>query len=71
MERAMDEKPRRRLSAPEAAEFLGVNVKTLRAWADKEWIPHMRAPGDRSRRWFDVADLEAFAEAMYKGKLAA
>jgi excisionase family DNA binding protein len=71
MERVMDEERQRRLSSSEAAKFLGVNVKTLRDWADKGWIPHLRGPSDRSRRWFELADLEAFAETMYKGKLAA
>ena len=70
MERVMGDE-RRRLSSSEAAEFLGVNVKTLRAWADKGWIGHVRAPGDRARRWFDRTDLEAFAESMQRGKLAA
>jgi excisionase family DNA binding protein len=67
----LDEERRRRLTSREAAEFLGVNVKTLRAWADKGWISHLRAPGDRARRWFDQAELEAFAETMHRGKLAA
>ena len=67
----LDEERRRRLTSTEAAEFLGVNVKTLRAWADKGWIGHLRAPGERARRWSDRAELEAFAETMYKGKLAA
>jgi excisionase family DNA binding protein len=67
----MGEERRRRLSSSEAAQYLGVNVKTLRDWADKGWIEHMRAPGNRSRRWFDVDALDAFAESMQRGKLAA
>ena len=67
----MGEERRRRLTSSEAARILGVNVKTLRDWADKGWIEHMRTPGERGRRWFDADVLEAFAETMQKGKLAA
>ena len=67
----MNEEGRRRLTSSEAAKFLGVNIKTLRDWADKGWIEHIRTPGERGRRWFDAEVLAAFAETMYKGKAAA
>jgi excisionase family DNA binding protein len=67
----MDEQRGRRLTSSEAARFLGVNVKTLRLWADRGWIEHMRNPGDRGRRFFSLDALEAFAETMYKGKALA
>jgi excisionase family DNA binding protein len=70
----MDENRGDRLTSRQTAEFLGVNVKTLRDWADKGWIEHMRTPGARGRRWFSQDVLEAFAETMRRGamgKLAA
>jgi excisionase family DNA binding protein len=67
----VEEGKRRRLSSSEAARILGVNVKTLRDWADKGYIDHVRTPVERGRRWFDLESLEAFAETMRRGKLAA
>ena len=73
-EDTVEDEKRERLTTQEAAQFLGVNVKTLRDWADKGWIAHVRAPGERSHRWFNLDALEAFAERMRRGpegKLAA
>ena len=63
----MSEDQRRRLTTSEAAAFLGVNAKTLRAWADKGWIDHVRRPGGGAHRWFYQDVLEAFAATMHRG----
>ena len=65
----MDEGRRRRITSGEAAKILGVNVKTLRDWADKGYIKHTKTPS--GRRWFDADVLAAFMESMQAGKLAA
>ena len=70
----MSEERQALLSSREAAAYLGVNVKTLRRWADQEYIPHIRTPGAHGRRLFDSRALDAFAESLRKGpegKLAA
>ncbi len=53
------------LSISEAAERLGVNKKTLRAWADKGHIEHVRTP--TGYRLFDPEVLEAFAASLRVG----
>lgn len=58
----MDEERRRLLTVAQAAAALGVNVKTLRAWADKGLIPHTKTPTGYRR--FDPVELEAFAAEM-------
>jgi excisionase family DNA binding protein len=49
------------LSLGEAARFLGVDVTTLRGWADAGKVPAFRTPGGHRR--FDPAHLEALVKA--------
>jgi excisionase family DNA binding protein len=44
------------LTVSEAAEYLGVHIKTVRAWADKGWIPSVRWPN--GWRYFRQEDLD-------------
>ena len=48
------------LSLGEAAQFLGVDVTTLRGWADAEKVRVFRTPGGHRR--FDLGDLDALVE---------
>jgi excisionase family DNA binding protein len=60
------------LSVTEAAKLLGVNVKTLRAWADRGFLPHIRTP--TKYRLFERSALEEFMATMRiepTGKLVA
>jgi excisionase family DNA binding protein len=60
------------LTISEAAARLGVNKKTLRAWADRGFIPHVKTP--TNYRLFEPAALEEFMAKMRvepTGKLAA
>lgn len=50
------------LSVAEAAEYLGVHVKTVRSWADKGLIPSVRWPNGWRR--FRPADLDAVRAKM-------
>ena len=66
------EQPRRLLSISEAARRLGVADKTLRSWADKGLVPHVRLPSGYRR--FDPADIERLQREMRReveGKVAA
>ena len=68
----MDEERGKLLTISEAADRLGVNKKTLRAWADKGFIEHIVTP--TKYRLFEPAVLEEFAESLRvgpQGKLAA
>ena len=58
----MEGKGRRLLTISEAAQLLGVHQKTLRAWADKGLVPHVRLPSGYRR--FDRADVERLVEEM-------
>src|SRR2546427_12175212 len=49
------------LTLGEAARFLGVDVTTLRGWADAGKVPAFRTPGGHRR--FDPAHLEALVQA--------
>ena len=53
---------RRLLTITEAANRLGVNQKTLRAWADKGLVAHIKTPTGYRR--FDPADIARLEEAM-------
>jgi excisionase family DNA binding protein len=56
----------------DAAARLGVNGKTLHAWADRGFIPHIRTP--TKYRLFEPAALDEFMAKMRiepTGKLAA
>jgi excisionase family DNA binding protein len=64
--------PGKLLTISEAAARLGVNKKTLRAWADRGFIPHVKTP--TNYRLFEPAVLEDFMAQMRvepTGKLAA
>ncbi len=63
---------RRLLTISEAADRLGVNQKTLRAWADKGLVAHIKTPTGYRR--FDPADIERLEQDMRvepEGKIAA
>ena len=53
------------LTISQAARRLGISQNTLRAWADKGLIPHVRTPTGYRR--FDAAELEAFMAEMRMG----
>ena len=65
---------RRLLTISEAADRLGVNQKTLRSWADKGLVAHIKTPTGYRR--FDpavIAQLEAdmHVPGGVRGKAAA
>ncbi len=63
---------RRLLTISEAADRLGVNQKTLRAWADKGLVAHIKTPTGYRR--FDPVDIERLEQDMRveaEGKIAA
>ena len=63
---------RRFLTISEAADRLGVNQKTLRAWADKGLVAHIKTPTGYRR--FDPSDIDRLEQDMRveaEGKAAA
>lgn len=48
------------MSAPEAARFLSVHVKTIHRWAGEGLLDVIRIPGGRAR--FREKDLERFLD---------
>jgi len=50
------------LTVSEAAEYLGIHIKTVRAWADKGWLPSVRWPN--GWRYFRHADLNEMRQRM-------
>ena len=57
------------LSASEAAAYLGVHVKTIRAWADRGWVRSIRWPnGWRRFRRSDLDDMRRRMEAGDAGE---
>jgi excisionase family DNA binding protein len=63
---------RRYLNITEAARRLRVHPQTLRAWADKGYVEHIRMPSGHRR--FDPDVIEQLAAEMQvpaEGKLAA
>ena len=50
------------LTAGEAAAYLGVHLKTIRAWADKGWVPSTRWPN--GWRYFRRDDLDAMRQRL-------
>ena len=50
------------LTTGDAAAFLGVSEETLRRWADRKQIRHVRLPSGQLR--FDPADLTAALEPV-------
>ena len=69
----MPKKPRGMLTVGEAAERLGVHPNTLRAWADRGLIKHVRLPSGYRR--FPVSEVERLRQEMgfdeVEGKAAA
>ncbi len=65
-----DEQPRL-LTITEAAKRLRVNPATVRAWADRGYIEHIRTPSGQRR--FDPAVVDGYVERMRveEGKAAA
>lgn len=57
----------RLLTVSQAASRLGVHYQTLRVWADTGRLPCVRVGG---KRRFDLADVEALAEARERGYAA-
>ncbi len=52
------------LSISRAAHLLGVHPQTLRAWADKGLVPHVRLPSGQRR--FDQRQLEQVRAKMWR-----
>lgn len=50
----------RLLSAKEASEYLGINVKTLWAWISRGLIPQVKLPGAKPK--YDIRDIERIIE---------
>jgi len=50
------------LTISQAAKRLGVHQKTLRAWADKGLVAHVKTP--TGYRLFDSADLDRLQQEM-------
>jgi excisionase family DNA binding protein len=53
---------RRLLTISEAADRLGVNQKTLRSWADKGLVAHIKTPTGYRR--FDPSDIDRLQQGM-------
>jgi len=67
----MREDEPRLLSITEAAKRLRVNPATLRSWADKGYVDHIRMPSGYRRFESDVIDRLAESMQVQGGKLAA
>ena len=52
------------LTISEAARQIGVSAKTLRAWADKRLVPHVRLPSGYRR--FTPAQIEETRRKMVR-----
>ena len=52
------------LTISEAARQIGVSAKTLRAWADKGLVPHVRLPSGYRR--FTPAQIEETRRKMVR-----
>ena len=55
----------RLLTLSEAADFVGVHPSTLREWAERGLVTHLRTPGGHRR--FFAQDLHAFLTASRQG----
>ncbi|MBA3824734.1 MAG: MerR family DNA-binding transcriptional regulator, partial [Ktedonobacterales bacterium] len=55
----------RLLTLSEAADFVGVHASTLREWAERGLVTHLRTPGGHRR--FFTQDLQAFLAASRQG----
>ena len=68
----MSAERRRLLTISEAAGRLGVHQKTLRAWADKGLVAHIKTPtGYRRFDPVEIDRLEAEMRVDLVGKIAA
>lgn len=68
----MQTERRRLLTIGQAANRLGVHQKTLRAWADKGLVAHIKTPTGYRR--FDPGDIDQLVANMrveVKGEVAA
>ena len=54
------------LTVSEAAEYLGIHIKTVRAWADKGWVPSVRWPN--GWRYFRQSDLDEMRRRLAGGE---
>ena len=59
----------RLLTAPEAAEFLGIGLNTLYIWARAGRIPYFKLAHNAIR--FDADELRAWVEQSRRGPLVA
>ncbi len=60
----------RMLNIAEAAEVVGVHKNTLRSWADKGLVPHVKLPSGYRR--FRLSEMHKMAQEMEQGaKIAA
>lgn len=62
----------RLLTISEAARRLGIHQKTLRIWADRGLVPHIKLPSGHRR--FTLVDIERLRQEMRveaEGKIAA
>jgi excisionase family DNA binding protein len=53
------------LNISEAARRIGVSAKTLRSWADKGLVPHVRLPSGYRR--FTPEQVEQVRQTMIRG----
>ena len=57
------------LTVSEAADYLGIHVKTVRSWADKGWVASVRWPN--GWRYFRQADLDEMRQRLAGGSARA
>ena len=55
----------RMLNIADAASILGVHKNTLRAWADKGLVPHVKLPSGYRR--FRLSEMRRIAREMEQG----
>ncbi len=55
----------RMLNIAEAAQILGVHKNTLRTWADRGMVPHVRLPSGYRR--FRLSEMRRLAREMEQG----
>ena len=61
----VSEEKKRLLTITQAADRLGIHQTTLRTWADKGYVEHIRTPTGYRR--FDPAVIEQLKEDMRVG----
>ena len=55
----------RMLNISEAAHILGIHKNTLRAWADRGMVPHVKLPSGYRR--FRLSEMRRMAREMEQG----